>query len=317
MKKRKLGNSDLFIYPIAFGGNVFGWTADEKKSFEILDGFTDAGFNFIDTADVYSAWVPGNTGGESETIVGNWMSQRNNRDKIILATKVGAPMGPDKKGLSKKYIFQAVEDSLKRLKTDYIDLYQSHYDDPETPIQETLEAYHQLIKEGKVRWIGASNLTPERLTESLEIAKKFNLPKYQTLQPEYNLYQREGYEKNFEQIVQDNDLGTINYYALASGFLTGKYRSVEDLNKSQRGGAVKNYLNERGFKILKALDDVSEQYSADQASIALAWLIARPSITAPIASVTSLDQLEDLKKAATLKLNVEDIAILDEASAWE
>ena len=317
MKKRKLGNSDLFVYPIAFGGNVFGWTADEKKSFEILDGFTDAGFNFIDTADVYSAWVPGNTGGESETIVGNWMSQRNNRDKIILATKVGAPMGPDKKGLSKKYIFQAVEDSLRRLKTDYIDLYQSHYDDPETPIQETLEAYHQLIKEGKVRWIGASNLTPERLTESLEIAKKFNLPKYQTLQPEYNLYQREGYEKNFEQIVQDNDLGTINYYALASGFLTGKYRSVEDLNKSQRGGAVKNYLNERGFKILKALDDVSEQYSADQASIALAWLIARPSITAPIASVTSLDQLEDLKKAATLKLNVEDIAILDEASAWE
>jgi aryl-alcohol dehydrogenase-like predicted oxidoreductase len=317
MKKRKLGNSDLFVYPIAFGGNVFGWTADEKKSFEILDGFTHAGFNFIDTADVYSAWVPGNAGGESETIVGNWMSQRNNRDKIILATKVGAPMGPDKKGLSKKYIFQAVEDSLKRLKTDYIDLYQSHYDDLDTPIQETLEAYHQLIKEGKVRWIGASNLSPERLTESLEIAKKLNLPKYQTLQPEYNLYQREGYEKNFEQIVQDNNLGTINYYALASGFLTGKYRSEADLNKSQRGGAVKNYLNERGFKILKALDDVSEQYSADQASIALAWLIARPSITAPIASVTSLDQLEDLKKAATLNLNVEDIAILDEASAWK
>jgi aryl-alcohol dehydrogenase-like predicted oxidoreductase len=317
MKKRKLGHSDLFVYPIAFGGNVFGWTADEKRSFEILDGFTDAGFNFIDTADVYSAWIPGNSGGESETIVGNWMSQKKNRDKIILATKVGAPMGPDKKGLSKKYIFQAVEDSLKRLKTDYIDLYQSHYDDPDTPIQETLEAYHQLIKEGKVRWIGASNLSPERLTESLEIAKKLNLPKYQTLQPEYNLYQREGYEKNYEQIVLDNGLGTINYYALASGFLTGKYRSEEDLSKSQRGRAVKNYLNERGFKILKALDEVSEQYSADQASIALAWLIARPSITAPIVSVTSLAQLEDIKKAATLKLNIEDIAILDEASAWE
>lgn len=317
MKKRKLGHSDLFVYPIAFGGNVFGWTADEKRSFEILDGFTDAGFNFIDTADVYSAWVPGNAGGESETIVGNWMSQKKNRDKIILATKVGAPLGPDKKGLSKKYIFQAVEDSLKRLKTDYIDLYQSHYDDPDTPIQETLEAYHQLIKEGKVRWIGASNFSPERLIESLEIAKKLNLPKYQTLQPEYNLYQREGYEKNYEQIVQDNGLGTINYYALASGFLTGKYRSEEDLNKSQRGRAVKNYLNERGFKILKALDDVSEQYSADQASIALAWLIARPSITAPIVSVTSLGQLEDLKKAASLKLNIEDIAILDEASAWQ
>jgi len=307
----------LFVYPIAFGGNVFGWTADEKRSFEILDGFTDAGFNFIDTADVYSAWIPGNSGGESETIVGDWMSKKKNRDKIILATKVGAPMGPDKKGLSKKYIFQAIEDSLKRLKTDYIDLYQSHYDDPDTPIQETLEAYHQLIKEGKVRWIGASNLSPERLTESLEIAKKLNLPKYQTLQPEYNLYQREGYEKNYEQIVLDNGLATINYYALASGFLTGKYRSEEDLSKSQRGRAVKNYLNERGFKILKALDEVSEQYSADQASIALAWLIARPSITAPIVSVTSLAQLEDIKKAATLKLNIEDISILDEASAWE
>jgi len=317
MKKRKLGHSDLFVYPIAFGGNVFGWTVDEKRSFEILDGFTDAGFNFIDTADVYSAWIPGNSGGESETIVGNWMSQKKNRDKIILATKVGAPIGTDKKGLSKKYIFQAVEDSLKRLKTDYIDLYQSHYDDPDTPIQETLEAYHQLIKEGKVRWIGASNLSPERLTESLGIAKKLNLPKYQTLQPEYNLYQREGYEKNYEQIVLDNGLGTINYYALASGFLTGKYRSEEDLNKSQRGRAVKNYLNERGFKILKALDEVSEQYSADQASIALAWLIARPSITAPIVSVTSLAQLEDLKKAVSLKLNVEDIAILDKASAWK
>jgi len=317
MKKRKLGHSDLFVYPIAFGGNVFGWTADEKRSFEILDGFTDAGFNFIDTADVYSAWIPGNSGGESETIVGDWMSKKKNRDKIILATKVGAPMGPDKKGLSKKYIFQAIEDSLKRLKTDYIDLYQSHYDDPDTPIQETLEAYHQLIKEGKVRWIGASNLSPERLTESLEIAKKLNLPKYQTLQPEYNLYQREGYEKNYEQIVLDNGLATINYYALASGFLTGKYRSEEDLSKSQRGRAVKNYLNERGFKILKALDEVSEQYSADQASIALAWLIARPSITAPIVSVTSLAQLEDIKKAATLKLNIEDISILDEASAWE
>ncbi|NRF41762.1 aldo/keto reductase [Pedobacter foliorum] len=317
MKKRKLGHSDLFIYPIAFGGNVFGWTADEKRSFEILDGFTDAGFNFIDTADVYTAWIPGNSGGESETIIGNWMSQKKNRDKIILATKVGAPLPSDKKGLSKKYIFQAVEDSLKRLKTDYIDLYQSHYDDLDTPIQETLEAYHQLIKEGKVRWIGASNFSPERLIESLEIAKKLNLPKYQTLQPEYNLYQREGYEKNYEQIVLDNELGTINYFALASGFLTGKYRSEEDLNKSQRGRGVKKYLNERGFKILKALDEVSEQYSADQASIALAWLIARPSITAPIVSVTSLGQLEDIKKAVTLKLNIEDIAILDEASAWE
>jgi aryl-alcohol dehydrogenase-like predicted oxidoreductase len=317
MNKRQLGKSDLQVYPIAFGGNVFGWTADETTSFEILDGFTEAGFNLIDTADVYSAWVPGNKGGESETIIGKWMKQKKNRDQLIIATKVGSPMGLDKKGLSKKYIFQAVEDSLSRLQTDYIDLYQSHYDDPETPIQETLEAYDELIKAGKIRWIGASNMSPERLQESLDLAEKMNLPKYQTLQPEYNLYQREGYEKNYEQIVLDNELGVISYYSLASGFLTGKYRSDADLNKSQRGNGVKEYLNERGFKILKALDDVSEQYSAEEASIALAWLIARPSVSAPIASVTSLSQLADLTRAAELVLNVEDIAILDEASDWK
>ncbi|HMI04205.1 MAG TPA: aldo/keto reductase [Pedobacter sp.] len=317
MNKIQLGNSDLQVYPIAFGGNVFGWTTDEARSFEILDGFTDAGFNLIDTADVYSAWVPGNNGGESETIIGNWMQQRKDRKKVIIATKVGAGMGPGKKGLSKKYIIQAAEDSLKRLKTDYIDLYQSHYDDPDTPIQETLEAYDELIRSGKVRWIGASNMSPERLIQSLELANKLNLPKYQTLQPEYNLYQREGYESNYEQIVLDNQLGVISYYSLASGFLTGKYRSEEDLDKSQRGGAVKNFLNERGSRILKALDEVSEQYSADQASVALAWLIARPSVTAPIASVTSLEQLKDLVRAAELKLNTEDIAILDDASAWK
>ncbi|SDM38639.1 Predicted oxidoreductase [Pedobacter steynii] len=316
MEKRKLGNSDLFVYPITFGGNVFGWTIDQAKSFEILDGFTAAGFNFIDTADVYSRWNPGNSGGESETIIGNWMQERKNRSQVIIATKVGADMGHGK-SLSKQNILASVEASLKRLKTDYIDLYQSHYDDPATPVSETLEAYDQLIKAGKIRWIGASNYSAERLKESLETAQKLSLPKYQTFQPEYNLYAREGYEKELEQVVTEYQLGVINYYALASGFLSGKYRSEADLNKSQRGGGMKQYLNARGFKILKALDEVSEQYNASPASVALAWLIARPSVTAPIASVTSLSQLEDLKRAAALKLNIEDIAILDQASDWK
>ena len=315
MEKRKLGNSDLFVSPITFGGNVFGWTIDETKSFEILDHFTEAGFNFIDTADVYSRWKPGNQGGESEEIIGNWMKARNNRNEIILTTKVGSDMGSGK-SLKKDYILKAVEDSLKRLKTDYIDLYLSHFDDEATPVQETLEAYDQLVRAGKVRWVGASNFSPERLKESLEVSKKNSLPIYQTYQPEYNLYNREDYEKNFEQICLDHNLGVTNYYALASGFLTGKYRSEADLNKSQRGGGIKNFLNDRGFKIIKALDEVSEQYNSSPASIALAWLIARPSITAPIASVTNLEQLKDLTNAASIKLNTEDIAILDEASAW-
>lgn len=317
MKKRQLGNTNLHVYPITFGGNVFGWTIDEPKSFEILDGFTDAGFNFIDTADSYSHWAPGNKGGESEIIIGNWIQEKKNRDKIIIATKVGSIPGSDKKSLNKKYILKCADDSLRRLKTDYIDLYQSHYDDPETPIPETLEAYDELIKAGKVRWIGASNFSAARLKDSLTIAEQQGLPMYQTFQPEYNLYKRENYEKDFEQFVLDHQLGVINYYALAGGFLTGKYRSEEDLTKSKRGGGIKTYLNDRGFRILKALDEVSEQYNANQASVALAWLIARPSITAPIASVTTLEQLADLTKAANITLNTEDIAILDEASAWE
>lgn len=316
MKKRKLGDSNLMVAPITFGGNVFGWTIDEAKSFEILDGFIAAGFNFIDTADVYSRWKPGNNGGESETIIGNWTKARNNREQVIIATKVGSDMGDGKKGLSKKHITSAVEDSLKRLQTDYIDLYQSHYDDLDTSIEETLEAYDELIKAGKIRWIGASNFSPERLVESLSASKKNNLPMYQTFQPEYNLYNREKFEKDYEEICLNNNLGVINYYALASGFLSGKYRSEADLNKSQRGGGVKNYLNERGFKILKALDEVSEQYNANPATIALAWLIARPSVTAPIASVTTLEQLAALTRAASLELSIEDISILDEASAW-
>ncbi|MBB6500176.1 aldo/keto reductase [Pedobacter cryoconitis] len=317
MEKRKLGNTDLLVSPVTFGGNVFGWTLDEKKSFEILDGFIAAGFNFIDTADVYSRWVPENKGGESETIIGNWIKARNNRNDIILATKVGSDMGlSGKKFLNKKYILSAVDASLLRLKTDYIDLYQSHYDDLETPVQETLEAYDELIRAGKVRWIGASNFSPERFKESLETSERLSLPKYQSYQPEYNLYKREGFEKEMEHICMDHQIGVINYYALASGFLTGKYRSEADLGKSQRGGAVKEFMNPRGFKILKALDEVSEQYNASLASVAIAWLIARPSVTSPIASVTSLDQLKNLTKAATLKLSTEDISILDEASAW-
>lgn len=317
MKKRQIGNTDLQVYPIAFGGNVFGWTINEVKSFEILNGFTEAGFNFIDTADVYSRWGSGNKGGESETVIGNWMRQKKNRKDIVLSTKVGSDMGEGKKGLTKKYILQAVEDSLRRLKTDYIDLYFSHFDDLDTPVQETLEAYGQLVKSGKVRWIGASNLSPERLTESLETSQKLQLPKYQSLQPEYNLYAREKYESNYEQIALDNNLGVMTYFSLASGFLTGKYRSEKDSGKSIRGGGMDKYFNERGFKILKALDIVSEQYSANQASIALAWLIKRSSVTAAIASVTNMEQLEDLKRAAALKLNVEDIAILDDASDWK
>jgi len=314
MEKRKLGNSDLFVTPITFGGNVFGWTIDEAKSFEILDGFLAAGFNFIDTADVYSRWKPGNNGGESETIIGNWMTSRKNRQQVIIATKVGSDLGDGKKGLTKKYITQAVEDSLTRLKTDYIDLYFSHYEDPETPILETLEAYDSLIKAGKVRWIGASNYSAENLLEALEKSKKHSLAKYQVFQPEYNLYNRSKFETEYEQICVEHQLGVTNYYALASGFLTGKYRSEADLNKSQRGGGMKSFLNDRGQQILTALDQVAEQYNATPASVALAWLIARPSITAPIASVTSLEQLKDFTKATSISLQTEDIALLDEAS---
>lgn len=317
MEKRKLGQTDLQVYPITFGGNVFGWTIDQQQSFKILDGFLEAGFNFIDTADSYSHWVAENKGGESETIIGNWMQDRGVRDQVIISTKVGSVVKTDRKSLAPQYITQCVEDSLRRLKTDYIDLYQSHFDDLSTPLTDTLETYDKLIKAGKVRWIGASNFSGERLLESLELAEKNGLAKYRTFQPEYNLYKREQYEKEYEPIVLDHQLGVLNYYALASGFLTGKYRSEADLGKSKRGGGMKAFFNDRGFRILKALDEVAEQYNANPASIALAWLIARPSVTAPIASVTSLDQLDDLIKAASIKLNTEDIAILDEASNWK
>jgi aryl-alcohol dehydrogenase-like predicted oxidoreductase len=315
MKRRKLGNTGFEIVPLALGGNVFGWTIDELTSFKILDAFIAAGFNFVDTADVYAKWVPGNQGGESETIIGNWLKKSRKRSEVIVATKVGMEMAPDKKGLSAAYIFRAVEDSLKRLQTDYIDLYQAHKDDPETQLEETLGAFGKLMQEGKVRAIGASNYSGPRLLQALEVSKKHGLPAYRTVQPEYNLYDRAQYEKDLEAICVANGLGVIGYFSLASGFLTGKYRSAADLSKSQRGGRVKKYLNERGFRILKALDEVAAQYNSTPARVALAWLIARPSIAAPIASATNLGQLKDLIEATKLPLDQGSIEILNRASA--
>lgn len=316
MEKRQLGSTDLYVYPITFGGNVFGWTIDEKQSFEILDAFTGAGFNFIDTADVYSRWKPGNEGGESETIIGNWLKKNKNRDQVIIATKVGSDMGNGKKGLAKKYILEAAEASLKRLQTDHIDLYQTHFDDENTPIEETLEAYQQLIKEGKVRHIGASNLSPERLKASLEIAAANGLPAYQTFQPEYNLYEREKFENGIEPLCLGNNLGVITYFSLASGFLTGKYRTKDDLGKSARGGDMDKHFNDRGYKILAALDEVSKTLNTTPATAALAWLIHRPSVTAPIVSATSIKQLDAIIKAPDLAITAHEIELLTQESAW-
>jgi aryl-alcohol dehydrogenase-like predicted oxidoreductase len=314
MKLRKLGNSGLEVSPLAFGGNVFGWTVDEPTSFRLLDAFVAAGFNFIDTADVYSRWAPGNKGGESETILGNWLKRRGGRQQVVIATKVGMEMGPGQKGLSKVYVLRAAEESLKRLQTDYIDLYQSHTDDAETPLTETLAAYAQLMKEGKVRAIGASNYSAARLKEALQVAEQHDLPRYQSLQPHYNLYQRAEYETSLEAVCRENGLGVIPYFSLASGFLTGKYRSEADLAASKRGQFVKQYLNDRGFRILRALDEVAQALHSTPARISLAWLAARPGITAPIASATSLEQLSELIAAAELTLDAGSIDLLDDAS---
>lgn len=316
MEKRQLGNSGLHIYPIAFGGNVFGWTIDQNKSFEILDAFTGAGFNFIDTADVYSRWAPGNSGGESETIIGHWLKERNNRDSLIIATKVGSDMGDGKKGLKKDYIIRAAEASLKRLQTDYIDLYQTHFDDESTPVEETLEAYRQLIKDGKVRFIGTSNMSPERIKASLQASQEKGLPLYETLQPHYNMLQREGYESTYEPIALASNMGVIPYFSLASGFLTGKYRTKEDLGKSARGGDMDKHFNTRGFKILAALDSIAAKYSTTPAAVALAWLIHRPGITAPIVSATSLNQLDSIIAAPNLPLTAADVAFLTRESGY-
>ena len=315
MKRRKLGNSGLEVSPLAFGGNVFGWTVDERTSFKLLDAFVASGFNLIDTADVYSRWVPGNQGGESETIIGKWLKQSGDREKVIIATKVGMEMAPNKKGLSKSYILSSVEGSLERLQTDYIDLYQSHLDDPETPLAETLEAYAQLIKHGKVRAIGASNYSAERLSEALQVSKQLGFPRYESLQPFYNLYDRAVYEEKLEPLCQKEGLGVISYFSLASGFLTGKYRSESDLSKSPRGERVKKCLNDRGFRILNSLDQVAAAHDSTPARVALAWLMTRPSVTAPIASATSLAQLNDLIEATKLELEHSSIELLNQASA--
>jgi aryl-alcohol dehydrogenase-like predicted oxidoreductase len=314
MQKRKLGNTGFEVAPLALGGNVFGWTAGEIISFRLLDAFVDKGFNLVDTADVYSHWVPGHKGGESETIIGKWLKKSGKRSKVIVATKVGMAMGEDKKGLSAAYIQQAVEDSLRRLQTDYIDLYQAHQDDPNTPLEETLGTFTNLIRQGKVRAIGASNYSGQRLAEALDVSQQKKLERYQTLQPEYNLYDRFGYESDLEQLCQKNDLGVICYFSLASGFLTGKYRSESDLSKSPRGQMVKKYLNARGLRILDALVGVAERNNATPTQVALAWLMARPSITAPIASATNLQQLDELVDSINLELDQSSIQLLNKAS---
>ncbi len=314
MNKRALGRSGLQVSPLAFGGNVFGWTVDEATSFSLLDAWVDAGFNFIDTADVYSRWVPGHAGGESETILGKWLKQSGKRSQVVLATKVGMDMGPGRKGLAPAYIRRAVEDSLRRLQTDCIDLYQSHDDDADTPLADTLATYGELMREGKVRAIGASNYSAPRLAQALQVSQQQGLPRYESLQPLYNLYDRAGYEEALEPLCVAHGVGVINFYALASGFLTGKYRTGADLGKSPRGQGVAKYLTERGLRILQALDTVATRYNATPARVALAWQLARPSLTAPIVSATSLSQLAELVAATQLTLDAAAIEQLNQAS---
>ena len=315
MEYRSLGRSGLQVSPLAFGGNVFGWTVDEAMSFRLLDAWLDAGFNFVDTADVYSRWVPGHEGGESETIIGKWLRQTGKRNRVVLATKVGKPMGDDKVGLSAAYIREAVDASLRRLKTDHIDLYQSHDDDAETPLEETAGAFADLIKAGKVRAIGASNFTAPRLAEALDVAERTGLPRYESLQPLYNLYDRAVFEAELEPLCLERGVGVINFYALAAGFLTGKYRTEADAAKSARGATTtKKYQNPRGLRILDALDSVAQRHGVSPGQIAIAWQLARPAVTAPIASATSIAQLDELAAAVALKLDAESITALDAAS---
>ena len=314
MEKRRLGNSDLHTAPIVFGGNVFGWTVDKERSFHLLDAFFDLGFNAIDTADVYSRWVKGHAGGESETIIGQWMKERGNRNKVLLITKVGSDMGKGKRDISKGYILEAVDKSLQRLQTDYIDLYLTHFDVEPTPVEETLEAYANLIEVGKIRWAGASNFSPERLKASLGASQKEGgLPRYEVFQPEYNLYDRQGFEEALAPLCREHGLGVITYYSLASGFLSGKYRGEEDLSKSPRGFVVKKYLTDRGKRILKALDEVSKEYNTTPAALSLSWLMNKPGVTAPIASATQLEHIESFGEAIKLDLSKESMDKLDEA----
>ncbi|BCH20423.1 NADP-dependent aryl-alcohol dehydrogenase [Mesorhizobium sp. L-8-10] len=315
MEKRRLGRTDLHIAPLVFGANVFGWTADEKTSFDLLDRFAGAGFDTIDTADVYSRWAPGNSGGESETIIGKWMKARGNRDKVVVVTKVGSDLGEGRKGLSAAYVEEAVDASLKRLQTDVIDLYLSHWPDASVPYEETLGAYQRLIAKGKIRHAGASNLDAAQFREALDVAKAKSLPRYEVLQPGYNLYDRAEFEGPLRDLAIAEEIGVITYFSLAKGFLSGKYRSEADLGRSARGEGVKQYLNERGWRIVAALEAVAARHEAKPAEIALAWLIARPGVTAPIASATSLPQVDSLIRSASIALSAADIEELDKASA--
>ncbi|MBC6696554.1 aldo/keto reductase [Hymenobacter sp. BT190] len=319
MQHRELGRSGLQLAPLVLGGNVFGWTADEAASFRVLDAFVAGGGNAIDTANVYSAWAPGHQGGESETVIGKWLQQRGRRDDVLIFTKVGMQMGDGSKGLAKDYIRRSVEASLQRLQTDYIDLYQSHQDDETLPVTEPLEAYAELIKEGKVRAIGASNFSASRLREALEASTRHGLPRYESLQPEYNLYERAKLETDLLPLTQAEHVGVIPYFGLASGFLTGKYRTEADLSKSIRGSSIgPKYLNDRGRSILAALDAVVAHHAgATPAQVALAWIMARPGLTAPIASATTAEQLQELLGATALKLSPDDMRGLNEASAWQ
>jgi aryl-alcohol dehydrogenase-like predicted oxidoreductase len=315
MQRRPLGQSGLSIAPLMFGGNVFGWTVDLAGSCAILDAFVDAGFNAIDTADCYSRWAPGHEGGESEIVIGKWLKTSGKRDKVIIATKFGEDMG-EGRSVRKDYILRACEASLRRLQTDHIDLYLTHFDDEVTPVEETMEAFAELIRQGKVRVAGASNVSAARLEASLAASKKLGIPRYEVLQPLYSLIERQRFEDNYADICRRENLGVITYYALAAGFLTGKYRTADDAaTNAARGGKVKNYLNERGLAILAALDAVAARHNATPAQVSLAWLIAQPLVTAPIVSATSLEQLQDILKAPSLTLSAEDLAELDRASA--
>jgi aryl-alcohol dehydrogenase-like predicted oxidoreductase len=315
VNKRRLDKTGFTVAPLAFGGNVFGWTADEAMSFKLLDAFVDAGFNLVDTADSYSRWATGHQGGESETVIGRWIARRRRHDDVVIATKVGSDMGQGHKVLRKDYILQAAEASLRRLQVDCIDLYQSHWDDENTPLEETLSAYDQLLRQGKVKAIGASNLSAGRLRQALDVSDSKSLPRYATLQPHYNLYERATFEGELQSLCIKENLGVITYFSLAAGFLTGKYRSEADFNKSARGPGMKKFLNPRGMKILEALDAVARRLHAKPAQVALAWLMARQGVTAPIVSATNLDQLNEILRAATLKLDAEAVETLDAASA--
>lgn len=316
MKKVTLGTTGLQVAPINFGGNVFGWTLNEKESFDILDAFAEAGFNFIDTADTYSFWVPGNKGGESEVIIGKWLKERGNRQDMVIATKVGFQNNERPADISRENIIKSVEDSLLRLQTDYIDLYYTHIDDGKTPVEETMDAHAQLVKEGKVRHIGASNLSVENLVASMEYAEKQGFPAYEVYQPHYNLVERSEFETTYAPLMGKYNLSVLPYYSLASGFLTGKYRSADDLGKSPRGGGANQYLNEKGFGILSALDKVSARHNTQPATIALAWLLNQPHVVAPIVSATSKEQLAVLTDAPSIVLDSSDLEILDKASAY-